>query len=140
MVKRLNILIVEDEFISRTLLREILTPFGRCSMVVNGEEAVDVLQESYEKDGTRYDLVCLDIMMPGKNGHQVLQELRRIEREKGLTDVETTKVLMVTALDDAKNITEAFDVGKCQAYLTKPVSKTRLEKQLRDLHLIGSTP
>lgn len=140
MDRKLNILIVEDEFISRTLLREILAPFGQCSMAVNGEEAVDVLQESYEKDGCRYDLVCLDIMMPGKNGHEVLQELRRIEKKKGLTGKDTTKVLMVTALDDAKNIMEAFVVGKCEAYLTKPVSKTKLEEQLRHLHLIGPTP
>lgn len=140
MTKKLNILIVEDEFISRTLLKEILSPFGECSTAANGEDAVDILQESCEKPGARYDLVCLDIMMPGINGHEVLRELRRMERQKGLEGKNATKVLMVSALDDAKNIMQAMVVGRCEAYLTKPVSKTRLEEHLRHLHLIEQVP
>ncbi|KJS02931.1 MAG: hypothetical protein VR65_03585 [Desulfobulbaceae bacterium BRH_c16a] len=140
MAKKLNILIVEDEFISRTLLKEILSPFGQCSMAANGEEAVDILQKSYEKPGGRYDLVCLDIMMPGMNGHEVLREIRRLERKNGLEGKNTTKVLMVTGLDDAKNVMEALVVGRCEAYLTKPVSKIRLEEQLRHMYLIEQVP
>ena len=140
MAGKLNILIVEDEFISRTLLREMLLPFGECNTAVNGEEAVHVLHESYEKHGDRYDLVCLDIMMPGIDGHQVLQEMRRMEMLKGVTGRKTTKVLMVTALDDPENVMQALVVGRCEAYLTKPVSRKRLEEQLRHLHLIEQSP
>jgi response regulator of citrate/malate metabolism len=46
------------------------------------------------------------------------------------------KVLMVTALDDAKNIMKALVEGRCEAYLTKPISRTRIEEQLRHLQLI----
>ena len=136
MVKKLKVLIVEDEFISRTLLKEMLAPFGDCHTATNGDDAVNVLQASYDLPENRYDLVCLDIMMPGKNGHEVLKELRQIERMKGVQGADTTKVFMVTALDDSKNIIEALVVGRCEAYLTKPVSRMKLEEQLRSLHLI----
>jgi response regulator of citrate/malate metabolism len=43
---------------------------------------------------------------------------------------------MVTALDDVKNIMEALVEGRCEAYLTKPISRARLEEQLRQLQLI----
>ena len=135
-MKKLKILIVEDEFISRTLLKEILEPFGDCHTATNGDDAISVLQHSYDDPDGRYDIVCLDIMMPGKNGHEVLKELRRIEEMKGIAGVNATKVFMVTTLDDSKNIMEALVYGRCEVYLTKPISRMKLEEQLRTLHLI----
>lgn len=136
MANKIKILIVEDEFISRTLLKEMLTPYGDCDLVTNGREAVDVLEKSYSLPENRYDLVCLDIMMPKMSGHEVLKELRRIEKEKGIYGPDTVKVLMITALDDSKNIMEALIEGRCEAYLTKPISKARLEEHLSHLQLI----
>ncbi|MFH0781090.1 MAG: response regulator [Pseudomonadota bacterium] len=139
MAKKLKFLIVEDEFISRTLLKEMLEPFGDCHTVTNGDDAINALRHSYDEPENRYDVVCLDIMMPGKNGHEVLKELRRIEMQKGIRNIDITKVFMVTGLDDSKNIMEALVVGRCEAYLTKPVSRMKLEEQLRTLHLIDLT-
>jgi two-component system, chemotaxis family, chemotaxis protein CheY len=136
MAKKLNILIVEDEYISRILLKEMLAPFGDCHTVTNGDDAVNVLRHSYDDLDNRYDLVCLDIMMPGISGHEVLKEIRRIETQKCIHGEDTTKVFMVTALDDPKNIMEALVAGRCEGYLTKPISQTRLEEQLRTLQLI----
>ena len=136
MAKKIKILIVEDEFISRTLLTEMLSPFGDCDVVTNGREAVEALEKSYSVADNSYDLVCLDIMMPKMSGHEVLREMRRIEKDKGIFGADTAKVLMVTALDDAKNIMEALVDGRCAAYLTKPLSKSRLEEHLRQLQLI----
>ncbi len=136
MGNKIKILIVEDEFISRTLLMEMLAPFGDCDAVSNGREAIDILEKSYSLAGVGYDLVCLDIMMPKMNGHEVLREMRRIEKDKGIYGADAAKVLMVTALDDAKNIMKALVEGRCEAYLTKPISKARLEEQLRQLQLI----
>lgn len=136
MGKRIKILVVEDEFISRTLLIETLAPFGDCDAVSNGREAVDILEKCYDLSEKGYDLICLDIMMPQMSGHEVLREMRRIEKEKGINGSKMAKVLMVTALDDAKNIMKALVDGRCQAYLTKPISRTRIEEQLRHLQLI----
>ena len=136
MANKIKILVVEDEFISRTLLMEMLSPFGDCEAVTNGREAVDVLEKSYSSLENRYDLVCLDIMMPKMSGHEVLREMRLIEQAHGVYGSEATKVLMVTALDDAQNIMQALVEGRCQAYLTKPISRARLAEQLRHLGLI----
>jgi two-component system chemotaxis response regulator CheY len=136
MANKIKILIVEDEFISRTLLKEMLTPFGDCDVVTNGQEAIEVLEKSYSEYENSYDLVCLDIMMPKMSGHEVLREMRRIEQEKGIYGADAAKVLMVTALDDSKNIMEALVEGRCEAYLTKPLSRARLEEHLRQLQLI----
>lgn len=136
MGKKIKILIVEDEFISRTLLKEMLSPFGECDMAINGLEAVGVLEESYRVVENRYDLVCLDIMMPKMSGHEVLREIRRIEKDRGIYGTEAAKVLMVTALDDTKNIMEAMMEGRCAAYLTKPINRANLLEQLRHLQLI----
>lgn len=136
MAGRLKFLIVEDEFVSRTLIKELLRPFGECFTACNGHEAVEILRRSCEGLEDRFDVVCLDIMMPGKSGHEVLRELRRIEAEKGFGGREVTKVFMITSLDDSKNIIEALVIGRCEAYLTKPVSRNLLEDHLRSLHLI----
>lgn len=136
MANKIKILIVEDEFISRILLKEMLSPFGDCDLATNGREAIDVLEKSYSVPENRYDLVCLDIMMPKMSGHEVLKELRKIEKELGVHGAESVKVMMVTALDDSNNIMEALIEGRCEAYLTKPISKARLEEHLRQLQLI----
>lgn len=136
MGSKLKILIVEDEFISRILLKEILEPFGNCHLAIDGREALEKLEDSYTSPEKRFDLVCLDIMMPEISGHEVLKELRKLEGRLGIKKEQVTKVVMVTALDDAQNVMEAVSVGRCQAYLTKPVSRSRIEEQLEKLELM----
>lgn len=135
--KKIKILIVEDEFISRILLKEMLSPFGDCYEAADGHEALTAIEKSYESPEEYFDLVCLDIMLPGLNGHEILSKIRKIEKEIGVQGTDTVKVMMVSSLGDTKNIMKAMVVGKCQAYITKPVSRGRLEEQLRYLQLIG---
>ncbi|MDP3479587.1 MAG: response regulator [Desulfoprunum sp.] len=134
----MKILIVEDEFISRTLLTEILSPYGSCHIATNGREALEVLERACEADN-RYDLVCLDIMMPEKDGQEVLAKIREMEDARGIRGMAATKVIMTTALDDSYNIMEAFTQGHCEAYLTKPIDRDRLLEHLRELKLIDAS-
>jgi two-component system chemotaxis response regulator CheY len=83
-----------------------------------------------------YNLICLDIMMPVMDGQQTLQEIRKMEERHGIVGVDTTKVIMVTAADDSKNILKAFRQGQCEAYLTKPLDREKLITHIRDLDLI----
>ena len=50
-----------------------------------------------------------------------------------------TEITMGKSVDDAKNIMEALVEGRCEAYLTKPLSRARLEEHLRQLQLIENT-
>lgn len=131
MGKKLKALIVEDDFLSRNLLSEFLSPYATCDIAVNGKEAIEILTKAFERNEP-YDLVCLDIMMPEADGHKVLNSLRRLEHAKNIAKDKTTTVFMTTALDDAQNIMNAFTIGQCQAYLIKPILRERVEAHIRE--------
>lgn len=132
--EKMKALIVEDDYLSRSLLSEFLAPYAICDTAVNGREAIEILSEAYESN-QRYDLVCLDIMMPEADGHEVLNSLRRMENERNIAKDKLTTVFMTTALDDARNIMNAFTLGQCQAYLIKPILRERLEAHIREFLL-----
>lgn len=127
----MRILVVEDDFISRRLLCRYLETFGECDVAVNGNEALAVLRQALDT-GERYDLVCLDIMMPGLSGQETLQELRRLEAASGLES--GTKVIMTTALEDKESVAKAF-AAQADGYVTKPVDKRRFVETIRELGL-----
>lgn len=71
-----------------------------------------------------YDLIILDVMLPGKTGFDVLAELRRESRN--------TPVLLLTARDTAEDIVRGLDAG-ADDYLTKPFSFEVLLARVRAL-------
>lgn len=128
-------LIVEDDFLSRSLLSTLLSEYGICHVAVNGQEALIAVEKGLVENEP-YNLICLDIMMPVMDGQQTLQEIRKMEERHGIAGGDTTKVIMVTAADDAKNIMKAFRQGQCEAYLTKPLDREKLITHIMDLGLI----
>lgn len=127
-------LIVEDDFISRSFMRKLLMPYGRCDMAVNGMEAIEIFSQAM-KSSQRYDLVCLDIMMPEMDGQAALEKIRNMEEERGIQGLEMVKIIMTTVLDDIKNIMYACKSG-CEVYLIKPIDKQKLLKVLGSLRLM----
>lgn len=128
-------LIVEDDFLARSLLSTLLSEYGICHVAVNGREALAAVERAFEAKEP-YDLVCLDIMMPVMDGQEALLEIRKMEARRGIKGLDTTKVIMVTGIDDSKNIMKAFRQGQCEAYLTKPLDRHKLITHIRDLGLI----
>jgi two-component system chemotaxis response regulator CheY len=129
-------LIVEDDFGSRKLIQRYLEEHGECDSAVNGEEAIEAFYKALmEKEP--YDLICLDIMMPITNGHETLTAIRQIESNNGIHGLDGVKVIMMTALDDSKNIFGAFREG-CEAYIIKPIEKYKLISEMVNLGLINS--
>ncbi len=131
----MKILIVEDDFISRKLLNVLLKPYGDCDIAVNGKEAVEAFQTAVE-EGQKYDLICLDILMPEMDGQEVLKKIRKIELKNEIFGSEYARIIMTTALSDSKSIMEAFS-EQCEAYIVKPITKDKLIKQLHILGLAG---
>ena len=117
-------LVVEDEFTSRRILQRLLSEYGECDIAVDGDEALDAYRLALE-NGEPYDLVSLDIMLPGTQGQEVLTALREMEAQRGIGLGEGARVMMTTSLSDAKNVIRAFRNG-CEAYLVKPVDKAKL--------------
>lgn len=127
-------LIVEDDFASRKFMLKFLQKYGECDITVDGKEAIEAFQMAFD-EGTPYDLICLDIMMPEKDGYQVLREIRAFEDEHELPEEKRSKVIMTTALTEGRNVTKAFELG-CVAYAGKPIDQDKFENQLRKLGLI----
>ena len=131
----MRILIVEDEFSSRKVLEKFLGTYGRTDIVVDGDEAVESFASAWEEKDP-YDVVLMDIMMPKLDGQKALQQIRDFEKSKGIVGFGEVKVIMVTALDDPKNVVEAFYEGGANSYLVKPIEKEKLNAELKNLGLI----
>ncbi|MBN2544367.1 MAG: response regulator [Spirochaetes bacterium] len=131
----MRILVIEDDFASRRLLQRILSPFGETDVAVVGEEGINAFINAINEKQP-YDLICLDIMLPKMDGQEVLKKIREIEIENGIGGFDGVKILMTTALGDAKNIMNAFKSG-CEAYLIKPIIKEKVLDELKKLNLIN---
>ncbi|MBT0662678.1 response regulator [Geobacter pelophilus] len=128
-------LIVEDDFISRKILKEILAPYGELDIAIDGEEAVKAFRMACD-EGVGYDLICMDIMMPNMDGQESLKLIRSIEKERGIHEGNEVKVVMISALGDPKTVVEAFYRGGATSYLVKPIGKQKLLSELRNFGLI----
>jgi CheY-like chemotaxis protein len=123
-----SILIVDDEEANRDILSRRLIKEGyTVATAEGGKQALDIMRVE------RYDLVLLDIMMPGVDGYEVL---KRIKSEPLLND---TPVIMVTALSDEPTIKRCLELGAAD-YIGKPFEltflKTRIWQALRALNNI----
>ena len=131
----MKILVAEDDFIARRILKDILSPLGDCDIVVDGEEAVQAFRLAIE-DQMPYDLICLDIMMPNLDGREALKQIRKIETQQGIKPFDEVKVIMITALGDPKTVVEAFYKGGATSYIVKPIEKIKLLTEIRQMGLM----
>lgn len=132
---RIHCLIVDDDRVCRELLRDMLEPVADCDFAYDGSEAVDVVRLALE-DRSPYDLICLDIMMPGMDGHEALAAIRELEAQSGIRCADGVKVIMTTALRDSKHCIQSFREG-CECYVTKPVNQDEFFGKLQTLNLLG---
>ena len=114
---------------------KFLSRYGECDLVVDGLEALDAFLLSI-KENKKYDLICLDIMMPKVDGIRILQTIRDLEEQKGISKEERSKIIMTTALAETQLVQQAFDIG-CDAYAAKPIDTEKLVKVLEEFNLIG---
>ena len=130
-------LIAEDDIIERSVLETILSEVSECHTTVNGQEAVAAFKTALDQ-GEPYDLLCLDIMMPEMDGLQVLQVIRRLEEVACIDELAAVNVIMITSVRDPENVLGAFREG-CEAYLVKPVDKSKLFEEMEKLALPAKT-
>ena len=135
-VAGLRILLVEDDFMVRQVLRDILEAYGIVDIAVNGEEAIQAFKMAWRKQEP-YDLLCMDIMMPVMDGNEALIKIRELEKSLAVPSPEEVKVIMVTALDDVKTVIKSYSKGGATSYIVKPIEKERLVNEMRDIGLIS---
>ncbi len=115
----MKVLLAEDEKRMNRALCEIMRQEGYdVASVDNGEDAL------YEAESGIYDLIVLDVMMPGMNGYSVAKKTRAA----GVR----TPILMLTAKGELDDKVEGLDSG-ADDYLTKPFMTKELLARLRAL-------
>lgn len=127
-------LVVDDELVSRSKLKKIMEGFGHCDAVENGDQAVLAVIKALN-DGEPYHLVLMDIMMPVMDGQEALRRIRTIEKERGVEPGREARVIVISSLEDQKNVCQAFFRGMATCYLTKPVNKEKLMEAMKTISL-----
>lgn len=115
----MRILVVEDEpNLAGVMQRGLAGQSYQTLLAETGEDAMHLLRTE------PFDLVLLDILLPDRDGHQVLAEIRRVRRD--------LPVIMVTARDDVASKIGALDHG-ADDYMTKPFNFDELLARIRAL-------
>lgn len=133
--KKLRTLIVEDDYTSRALIQRFLRDVADCEVVTNGFDAVESFNAAMQ-NGTPYDLICMDIMMPGMNGQEALRRIRSIEEDLNVLPHQGVKIVMTTAIDSLSTVRDSF-FQMCDGYIVKPIRKNDFLDELRSIRLIN---
>jgi two-component system chemotaxis response regulator CheY len=132
---KLSVLVVEDEPVMREMLKEMLFRAGT-SIVVECEDAASAL-EAFDKD--RFDIVMLDLGLPDRDGHALMQDLKALKARQ--------HIVLVTADDSIESIQKAISAG-ANGYVVKPYSQEKIQDVVNnymmvhgiDDHLLRSGP
>ena len=130
----MKILIVDDDFTNRLVLQKYLEPYGVSHTSTNGREAVEAVRIALD-EGEPYNLILMDIMMPGMDGQEAIRLIRAEEEKRKVLSPNRAKIVMTTALSGGRDIVEAFK-GLCDAYVIKPIKQDKLYAELRKLGLL----
>jgi two-component system chemotaxis response regulator CheY len=128
----MRILVVDDEYVSRTKLKTILGRYGDCDAAGDGEMALEMIGRAFD-EGVPYDLVTMDINMPGLSGQEVVSRLRDWEQEnrRSLGGFEA-RVLMITAQNTPRDVMSSFSRG-AEWFLPKPVTPEKIDEALKKI-------
>lgn len=118
MEKDVKILVVDDEERIRRLLKMYLE--REDYMIDEAEDGNEALAKALAND---YDVILLDLMMPGKDGIEVCKELR---------EKKATPVIMLTAKGEEVNRVQGFEVGT-DDYIVKPFSPREVVLRVKAL-------
>ena len=131
----MRFLVIDDEFVALNRVVALLTPHGECEAATHASQALEMFRAAL-KEGAPYNLVTVDIDIPGQDGVELLREMRSLER---VAHMVPTKIIMVTADNSETNVRRARG-AHCDAYLVKPVTKQALTTKLIELKLISPLP
>lgn len=130
----MRILIVDDDYVSRTKLKALLSSYGDCDTAPSGKLAFEMFKAAYEED-LPYELITMDVDMPEERGQAIVKKIREWEAaEKIHLRGTEARILMVTVMSAAKEVVSSFRQG-CEGYLVKPVTPDKLREALLQIGL-----
>ena len=109
-----RILIVDDEEVIRKFLKIHLNKLGyEVTEAEDGQKAIDRIGER------KFDLIICDVMMPNKNGWEVIKEV------KSNPELNEIPIILLTAKNDEVDMFKGYELG-ANYYMTKPFTKDQL--------------
>ena len=115
----MKILLLEDDYLYKVSIKEFLQELD---FIVddfeNGDEALDAVFTN------SYDLLLLDIRVPGMDGFTLLETIRKEELN--------TPIIILTSLTDITNLSRGYDLG-CNDYIRKPFDLIELKFRIEQL-------
>lgn len=115
----MRLLVVEDEHdLCDTIVKSLRRQAYSVDSCYDGEKAIEILADE------KYDLIVLDLNLPGKDGMTVLRTLRETDNE--------TKVLILSARSEITDKVDGLDAG-ANDYMSKPFHLAELEARIRSL-------
>ncbi len=129
-IRPIEILLVEDNPADVRLTMETIKDYkvkNRLEVVGNGVDAMDFLRRKGKfADKTRPDLILLDLNLPGKDGREVLAEI------KVDPDLSRIPVVVLTSSEAEQDIIKAYNLH-VNCYITKPVGLTQFVKVVKSI-------
>jgi two-component system chemotaxis response regulator CheY len=135
----MRILVVDDDFVTRTKIETLLSVHGQCDTAEDGDQAWEMFQKAH-KVFKPYNLITMDVDMPGMNGHEVVKKIREFE-EENIHHYESdevgneAKIIMVTSMQSRSDVIASFR-GGCECFIRKPIKKEDLNEALDKLEIL----
>jgi two-component system chemotaxis response regulator CheY len=129
----MRILVVDDDGPNRKLLMDIASQMGECEGVDGGQEALSAFKKAWE-DWRPFDLIFLDVLMPDMDGRQVLLKIRKIEKDKKISEQHQVRVIMVTGVSEEETVIDCLKNG-CNEFLVKPIDINLVFERIKKLGL-----
>ena len=126
---KMKTLIIEDGFITRFLLQRFSELYGEVHTAVNARDALTLFHQAIIQEKP-YDLVYIGAKVSGMTGHEILTAIRHLEDDQ--IHSKAIMIVLPTELEDVKQA----DLGYCDAYITKPVTREGLINELRSIKML----
>ena len=127
-----QVLIVDDNRITREILQNMVSAFPMsATLVASGEAAVAELMSNYASN-RQFSLVLMDWRMEGVNGIVAAKQIRKFLKSNGKPGVAEPKIIMMTAFGDDETRQLALESG-IDAFLSKPITRAHLVDAIRQV-------
>jgi CheY-like chemotaxis protein len=119
-----NILLIDDDYVFNFLTKTVIVKMGfadNIQVALNGQEALDLIQEYQESSGSLPDFIFLDLNMPIMNGFEFLEVFKKMDFE----GKEKIRIAIVTSSSDIEDIEKAHSYG-IKYFMPKPISENAI--------------
>jgi len=129
-------LIVEDDIMSREMLKAVLSDFAPCDSAGNGVEGMILFENAFLSNNP-YCLLCVDLVMPEMNGHAFIRKIREFEKSQLMGGKARTKIFVISSSGSAWDKADLLLEGLCDDYIVKPFDRAVLMANLFKYDLVS---